>query len=151
MLRDLKSLFEQRIAPALSARDSEPQEHAYRLAAGALLFEVSRADDQISEPELERIAATLRQSFGLNAEETAHLLESARTRAEASVSLHEFTSLINERLSPEEKFQLVKRLWQVAYVDGVLDKHEEYVVRKVSDLIHVPHPQFMRAKHEAHG
>jgi len=38
-------------------------------------------------------------------------------------------------------------LWQIAYADACLDRYEEALVRKIAELIHVPHREFMQAKH----
>jgi len=63
------------------------------------------------------------------------------------VSLYQFTGLINQHFTPEQKVRVVEMLWQVAYADGHLDPYEEALVRKIADLIHVPHRQFIQAKH----
>ena len=68
---------------------------------------------------------------------------------EKSVSLYEFTSRLNEELSPEEKADTVEMLWRVAFADGRLDKYEEHLIRKAADLLHVPHRRFIRAKLKA--
>ena len=57
--------------------------------------------------------------------------------------------LINRHFSQEEKNHIVELLWEVAYADGELDKYEEHLVRKLADLIYVPHRSFIRAKHRA--
>ena len=46
---------------------------------------------------------------------------------------------------------MVELLWRVAYADGDLDKYEEHLVRRIADLIHVPHSVFIRMKHKAGG
>lgn len=40
----------------------------------------------------------------------------------------------------------MKAMWEMAYADGNLDKYEDYIIRKVADLIYVPHTEFIRAK-----
>ncbi len=40
-------------------------------------------------------------------------------------------------------------LWQVAYADGRLDKYEDSLVLKISDLLHVSRGRVMRLKHDA--
>ena len=66
-----------------------------------------------------------------------------------SISLYDFTSVINEKLSREERYQLLVLLWKVAYADGRVDKYEEHYVRKISDLLYLDQSDFIRAKHEA--
>ncbi len=89
----------------------------------------------------------LRKTFTLSRDELRQLVKLARHEAAESVSLHQFTTLINQSFSPEEKIRVVEMLWQVAFADGRLDRYEEALVRKVADLIYVPHRDFIRAKH----
>ncbi len=63
--------------------------------------------------------------------------------------MYGFTQLINQHCNPQEKFDLVTYMWRIAYADGDLDKYEEYIIRKVADLIHLGHGEFIRAKHAA--
>ncbi len=123
--------------------------HTLRLAAAALLVEMTRADFNIDEVERAAVLNALESAFELDAEETRTLLEMAEQQADASTSLHDFTQVINERFSPEKKLQLIELLWRVAYADGVIDKYEDHLVRKVAALIYVPHGDFIRAKHAA--
>ena len=39
----------------------------------------------------------------------------------------------------------------LAFADGNVDKYEEYVIRKVSDLIYISHPDFIESKQKARG
>ncbi len=61
-------------------------------------------------------------------------------------AINEFTSLINKRCSLGEKIRFIQSLWQIAYADGELDPQEEYLVRKIVDLLSVPHTDFILAK-----
>ncbi len=40
-------------------------------------------------------------------------------------------------------------MWQIAYADGQLDKYEEYMIRRVTELTYVSHSDFIRAKQQA--
>ncbi len=67
------------------------------------------------------------------------------------MSLNDFTDVINEKFDADHKFVLMERLWKVACADDRLDKYEEYTIRKIADLLHVPHRKFIQAKHNATG
>ena len=41
---------------------------------------------------------------------------------------------------------MVEYLWAVAFADENVDKHEEYLVRKIANLIGVSHKEFIKAK-----
>jgi uncharacterized tellurite resistance protein B-like protein len=89
----------------------------------------------------------LRETFALSKEETRELARLAQRDSEDSVSLHQFTRLINQRFSPEEKVRVVEMLWQVAFADGRIDRYEESLLRKIAELIYVPHRDFIQARH----
>jgi len=105
-----------------------------------------RADSDIHEDEKITIIKSIRSKFGLTDEEINALMKLARDRIWESTGYYEFTSLINKGFSPEQKIKVIEHLWEVAYADSILDKHEEYMVRKIADLIYVPHKDFIDAK-----
>lgn len=127
-----------------SSQEAEP---AYQLATAALLVEMARADYDVKQEERLSVTAAIQKAFGLSATETDELVRLAELEAEHATSLYEFTSLINTHFSAEQKRRVVELLWRVAFADGHLDKYEEHLVRKVADLIYVPHRTFIQAKH----
>jgi len=120
--------------------------HTRRLAAAALLIEVARSDARQDETEEAAMRDLLKRSLGLSREEAQGLLDEAGTRVDRSTSLYEFTRLINDHYSPEERSELVGHMWQVAYADSELDKYEEHLIRQVAELLYVPHSEFIRTK-----
>jgi uncharacterized tellurite resistance protein B-like protein len=123
-----------------------PTDRELHLATAALLLEVSHADFDISETELKVIAAALQRQFNFNETETQELLSLALGEHEDHYSLHPFVQLINSHFSPHQKCQVIEDLWHVAYADQCLNKNEEHRIRKIADLIHVPHRDFIRTK-----
>lgn len=120
--------------------------HSLQLATAALLIEVSRADFDIGENEQQTVVGLLKSQFTLTDDELETLVDLGRQEAEQATSLYQFTRLINEHYNPEQKSQLVFNLWQVALADDYLDKHEDHLIRKVADLMYVPHKEFIRTK-----
>ena len=111
-----------------------------------------RADYEVRPAEREAVLRALGAAFDdLSADETRDLLARAEERADDATSLYEFTRFINDRLDHGQKAHIVELLWRVAYADGDLDKYEEHLVRRIADLIHVPHSVFIRMKHRAAG
>ena len=53
---------------------------------------------------------------------------------------------MNEHFSAPEKVDLFSCLWQVAYADGRIDKYEEHLLRRIADLLHISHRDFIRTK-----
>lgn len=149
MLDTVRQFFEEHIAPDPAQPRARKREQRYRLAAAALLVEVSRADYEVKAIERRAVADAVRRAFGLSTAATEELIRLAEAQSEASTSLYQFTRLINDHFSPEEKEQMVEMLWEVAFADGAVDKYEEHLVRKIAELVYVPHRAFIRAKHRA--
>jgi uncharacterized tellurite resistance protein B-like protein len=148
MLHAIRQYFEKNIKPGQDAR-SDRGGHSLQVATAALLIEMMRMDTEILEQERQTILAALRTKFDLSREETDRLMELAESEAHQATDYYQFTSLINNGFTAEQKQRVVEYLWWVAYADGALDKHEEHLVRKIADLIHVPHRAFIVAKHRA--
>jgi uncharacterized tellurite resistance protein B-like protein len=70
----------------------------------------------------------------------------AKDESAQATSLHQFTTLVHQHCTEHEKFELLVSMWELAFADNDLDKYEEYVIRKVADLIYVSHAEFIRAK-----
>ncbi len=130
----------------IGAQDDNKQ-HTTQLAAAILLLEVSRADFEISSDEQDAISTVLTKQFSLQKDEADKVLQYALEEHDEYTSSHTFIRLINEELDAQGKLDLLKGLWTVAYADGVLDKYEEYHIRKIADWLYLPHSDFIRVKH----
>ena len=145
MLSKLSSFFERHLQPAGGASPSLSFAQK-QLAVAALLIEVATADHVMDGTELNALINLLERKFSLPHEQLLELADLAKTEAAEATSLYQFTQLINNECTASEKFELIKGMWEIAYADNQLDKYEEYVIRKVADLIHVSHSDFIRAK-----
>ncbi len=144
MLDAIRRYFRDHMDPR-EPLDEDPQ-HRLQLATAALLIEVSRTDNRMDDVERTAILEGIRRKFDLDDRETDELLELARREAEESVSYFEFTSLINQHFSREQKQRVIELMWRVAVADGSIDKHQEALIRKIADLLYVPHRDFISAK-----
>lgn len=145
MLHKLKALF------AHPEESPEAVEQRLQLAAAALLIELSKADYRRDPREEAAIAGAVRSTFNLDEATLAELLSEAEAASDRATSLYEFTSVIHEHCSDAEKFNLIRQMWKVAGADGNIDKYEDHLIRKVAELLYVPHQQFIRAKLEVLG
>jgi uncharacterized tellurite resistance protein B-like protein len=150
LLDKLSNLFERAFAAAPDA-DPAQREHALRVATALLLLEVAKADYADDRVEEEAIVASLRQFFALGAQEVELLVLEARREGDRAVELQAFTRRLHEQLSVAEKLRVVEMLWQVALADERLDKHEDFVVRKIADLLYVPHGDLIRIRNRVRG
>ena len=146
----IKRLFDQ-VRDVLSAEttEEEDRESAIRLATAVLMADVARADDVFDESEFDRVLQLMEAHFHLAPDDAAELVNRATEEAEGLVSLHSFTDVLHQNLSEDEKARIVELLWNVAYADGNLDKYEDSLVLKISDLLHVSRGRVMGLKHEA--
>jgi len=128
---------------------SEDRQAALRMATAVLMLDVARADHVFEESEFDRVLQLIEAHFGLSPEEAAELVNQAGDKAEDLVSVYDFTQLLHEHLNEDEKARIVALLWQIAYADGRLDKYEDSLVLKISDLLYVSRARVMRLKHDA--
>jgi len=112
----------------------------------ALLLETSMADEILDESELMALKDTLQKDFQINEDEIDELINLAKENVEDSTSLYEFTRDINDNFNAAERIKLIESMWKIAYADGNIDKYEEHIIRKVSNLIYVAHSDFIKAK-----
>ena len=144
MLTSIKAFFSQELRLDSDA-GSDPQQ-ALELAAAALLIELSRSDYQQDLEEQRAIEKALQSCFNLDPDRLQQLIVLAEQEMDQATSLYQFTTLIKDNYSQEQRFELVKMLWQVALADGEISKYEDLMIRKVADLIYLPHSLFIKAK-----
>ena len=150
MLQSLKDWLDS-LAPR--AEPVQAPEQLLQLAAAVLLVEVMRSDSQTTDEERAAVLSALKRRFELAAGELDALMQRAEHTAREAHDFHSFTSRINDALDHAQKVLLIEHLWEVAYADEQLSAHEHHVIRKIADLLHVPHGAYisakMRAKHRA--
>jgi uncharacterized tellurite resistance protein B-like protein len=142
VLAKIKLFFSEQLSPA----DGNSPEQAIQLAAAALMIELSRADFQQQPEEQAAIEAAVNKKFTLDPRQLAELIQLAEQEASEATSLYQFTRLINDHYNTEQKYKLVTALWEVAFADGDISKYEDHLIRKVAELIYLPHSEFIRAK-----
>ena len=130
----------------LSVNDSRDSAETLQLAAATLLIELSKADYKRDPEEQQAIEKALNKSFDLDKNQLNAVMALAEQQSDGATSLYPFTTLVCDHYSAEQRFELVKMLWRVAVADGEISKYEDYLIRKIADLIHLPHSEFIRAK-----
>jgi uncharacterized tellurite resistance protein B-like protein len=120
-----------------------------QLATAALLIEVMVIDGALDDEELQSITDTLIRMLDLKLEQVEELINLSRQEVAEATSLYQFTKEINEHFDQTRKSSLMTAMWQVAYADGHLDKHEESIIRRVADLLHMRHSEYIQCKIKA--
>ena len=116
------------------------------VASAALFIEVAKADGDFSDDERKRIIDLMKEEFELDDECVDELLELSEKRVEESISVYEFTSIINEGFSQQEKLELLKNLWRIIYVDGKLDSQEDRLIKIIGGTMNIEHKDIIGAK-----
>jgi uncharacterized tellurite resistance protein B-like protein len=145
MLKALRNFFDQHIA----AQPGEPEATAERraqIAAAVLLVEVARSDHDFTDAERQAVLGSVQRKFGLNATEAQEILALAETESLDAHDIFQFTSRIDATFTLDQKLRLIEELWRAAYSDSALHEYEEHLIRRVCDLLHLSHSQFIAAK-----
>jgi len=145
MIDRIKSFFAKNVLEPEETVTSE------QIAVAALLIEVMVIDGNLDAQELESISQTLCNILELEAEMVEELLRLSREEVAEATSVYQFTREINEHFELDKKMDLLTAMWRVAYADGYLDKHEEGIIRRVADLLHIRHNEYIRCKLAARG
>lgn len=146
MLTKLQKFFEQYLGK--ETESTIPLERRLQMASAALMVEMLHVDEQVTAEEDEKLRQLLLQRFHLDASEIESLIDLAHNEKHDATDYYQFTSLLNTHYSQQQKIDLVEDLWKLAYADHQLDKYEEHLLRRLAELLHVPHKDFIRTKHK---
>ena len=123
-------------------------DHELQLATALLLVELARADYSLADIEQDAIVSLLASHFSLSESEVRALVEQAEAEADHAASLQGFTRKLNDELDRDGKLRIVEMLWEVAFADDELSKYEDSLVRKLGDLLYVPHREQIRLRNK---
>jgi uncharacterized tellurite resistance protein B-like protein len=143
MLAAIRDFFDRRIGGAASAADELQR---IKVAIAALLLEVVRLDGGVDQSERAAVLRAVRGKFGLGEDEAETLIGLAEAEARDATDYYQFASLINRHFSPAQKARAIEMMWEVAYADAALSANEQHVLRRVADLLYVPHTDYVAAK-----
>lgn len=151
MIKYLKNIFspqneQSEESSSESFKPSVNEERKVQIATCALFVEMAKADSDFSAEERNKIIKIMKDFFNLEEEYVNELLELSEQKVKESISIYEFTSIINDRFSGEEKFELLKNLWRLIYLDGNIDRYEDRLIKKIGGTINVDHKFIIGAK-----
>ena len=143
-----KILSNERSQPLKEENDGKSDNHKLQLqiATAAIFVEMAKADGDFSDEEREHIVVSLKNRFGLAEEYVLELIELSHAELKDSVSLYEFSGVINESFTFEDKFVLLKNLWRLIYTDKTLDKYEDHLIKMIGGMLQMEHKQIINAK-----
>ena len=148
MLEQIRTFFYGKMDPK-SDPDPTSRKNRIALATAAIMLEMAHADSNFSLMEKEEVLKILRDRFQLSTKDSVELLEIAEQARNKALDIWQFTNLINMNFSDREKRELLELLWHIAFIDGRIDMYEEYLMRKLSNLLNMDHSEFIDAKFRA--
>ena len=146
MIESIKSFFETKLTKKEEEEAPSSAMNRVDLTCAALLVEVMNSDHELDEREHQEFMAVLQQSYNIAESDLEELTQLAKDEAFEATSLYEFTKLINDSYDYEQKVGLIENMWRIAFSDKRLDKYEDHLIRKVSELIYVSHSDFIKTK-----
>ena len=132
--------------PSDAENQEEKEKNIINNACAALLIETALADKVFNTEEIDSMKKTLREVYEIDEKDLDELISESEKKVSESTSLYEYTRLINDLCVYQDKLKLINNLWDIAFADKHLDKYEEYLIRKISDLLHVSHSDFIQQK-----
>ena len=148
MFKRITVFFESTMSLAVTDK-AENDYHKKQMAAAALFIEVLKSDFEHRDEEWATVESSLCELFDLSSDEIAQITALAEEEVHNAVSLQGFTRCINDNYANEEKLKIVEMLWRVVLADGVINKHENHIMRKIGSLLYIPHKDYVRAKQRA--
>lgn len=143
-MRDVIKRFFTRVSGENSSCNRNVQD--VRVATCALFLEMAHLDDTFTKEETDIILSILKEKYQLSEEHADHLLQEAERELKESIDLWQFAKLINENYSVEEKMEVIKILWEIVFVDGKMDRYENYLMHKVATLLRLSNEKLIDAK-----
>lgn len=117
-----------------------------QIATCVILLEVAKYDFEFSSIEKETTKAILKHEFSISEEVIEDLMKIAEEKREESVDLWEFTNIINQHFSREDKIKMMESAWKIIYADEKLDKYEDHYVHVLAGLLRLRHNELIEAK-----
>lgn len=145
-MRDMVKRFLGKVTGLNSETGDQKTHHDILVAVCALFVEMARIDETFTSTEMETILSILKEKYGLPQEHAEALIAEAERELKQSVDLWQFSNLINEKYSNEEKVEIIETLWRIVYVDGKMDRYEHYLMKKLKNLLRLSHEQLIEAK-----
>jgi len=124
----------------------EPQPDPLRLATAAVLLEIAHADGEFSPAEDGDVVGFLKRAFELSDDDARVLIEEAEELRNRTIDHFALTNYIRKNSSLDQRREVVKTMWRIVYSDRKLTDYENYLVRKLADLLGLEHHVMIEAK-----
>lgn len=126
--------------------DAKTESHDIKIATCAIFLEMANIDEEFSAEEQTHIVDLIKSRFGLDANLANELIDAAHEELKKSVDLWQFTNQVNQNYSRDEKLNIIESIWTLVLIDGIVDKHEDYLMRKLTRLLRLVHKDMIDTK-----
>lgn len=116
------------------------------LAACVLLLDVAHADGEFTAAERAHLEAVLERHFSLPPDAGRELLALAERERVKAVDYFRFTTQLQQSYDTGQKMLLAEIMWGVVLADGTISEHEQYLTRKISNLLDLEPGYLSQAK-----
>ena len=129
-------------------KEEEEKPKNLKLIALCLAYEVANADNDVDSREEGLILSKIKESIDTNVLTEKEIFNVIQEESEKRVSFYEIIKDINENLGKEQKIDVLKMLWQIAYADKVLDVDEEKIIRRSAEMLGIKPSIVLQTKEE---
>ena len=102
-----------------------------KLAAAALMVECARIDGELDEEERGAICRVVREEFKLDEEAAESLVDAAEMREDEVWGDWGFTETVKTHFDVNGRLAVIRKLWDVAFVDGIVHPLEERLIARI--------------------
>jgi uncharacterized tellurite resistance protein B-like protein len=119
------------------------------LVTASLMVHVSLEHDDFSEEERASLLTNIMEHFTIKEDAAIRIMKEAIRHQKEAIDLHNFTRVITRELDQEERQEIMKLLWRVAYADDHLDHFEATILSKIAGLLGITTRDNVNLKQEA--
>ena len=131
MFDKLKNIFDKKI------EEKNEQFDTVQIAISALMIQTAVYDGVFDEKEKSEILELIKKYFNFNENQKIDLFKIAMKVNDDSNDMQQFTRVLNDNLSEEEKLNIIEMLWKIIISDGHIDDYENALIRKISGLLYI--------------
>ncbi len=128
------------------ADQKQVDERDLMVATAGLFLEMVYADFEIHPEEEKQLTDALSNLFDLSQEEINQLLNEAKQTRDQRQDIWQFASLIKDHLERDQRLQILTNLWRIVFADGRVDKYEDALMRKITNLLGLDHSEMIETK-----
>jgi uncharacterized tellurite resistance protein B-like protein len=108
-----------------------------RLALGALLVRLARADGDYQDVEIARIDRILSKRYALNDTDTQALRRDCEVLETEAPDTVRFTRAIKDAVGYEDRRAVVSAMWDIVLADGTRNDEENSLMRMIAPMLGV--------------